>query len=52
MFCYNVNPNTNDIYAMTHSCNPDYTCEMPVCPYANSKECNGFCGLEDDFEEE
>lgn len=48
MFCYKINPDTNDMYAVTHNCNVDYKeSELPLCPYAGTEECEGCCGIEE-----
>lgn len=48
MFCYKINPDTNDVYAMTHSCNKLYFSDAsPLCPYADTDKCEGDCGIEE-----
>ena len=45
MFCYKIDEKTNKICAEIYSCT-GYG-GTKICPYANTNECTGFCGIED-----
>ena len=49
MFCYKIDEKTNKFCVEVYSCS-DYGDN--VCPYVDTDECDGFCGIEDCADED